>query len=435
MNRGNVLRHPGFLRVLAGSAAALLGDQFTFIAIPWLVLRLSKDSLVLGTVIAFMSLPRVIFLLLAGALVDRYSPRIILILASLVGALALGSFGALVIHDAVNLWMLYGFATLIGLVSTFTMPARMAILPMVVAPEQLQSANSIMMGATQLSVLAGPVLAGILVSTPAGMGGAFVIDCVCFAIAAVSVPPLMRRTEQAQDGERKPMLHAIFEGFRWLWNDHVLRLLIGYWIMAAFFAIGAIQVGLPLLVEKQLGLNSTAFGMLVSVNGVGQVLGILMSGLRVLKKIPLGVAVCLTDMLAGLAMVGMGVNHVLAVALVLVGTIGVGAGYVQVGLYTWIQHRIPSHLLGRVISILGLVMTTVMPLSALLAGTVTHYVAVPMLFMIMGGMLCCFALAALASPTIRGVRAVDAAIAAEKGEGEAAREDEPMPEHVAAVDR
>ncbi len=385
----------------------MLGDQFTFIAIPWLVLKLTQESLALGMVVAFMGLPRLIFLLPAGALVDRYSPRTILVTASLASAVVLGCFGMLVLADMVTLWMLYGFAVLMGLVGTFTLPARMAILPRVVAPEQLQSANSIMMGATQIFVLAGPVLAGILVSTSKGLGTAFLVDGICFLLAAVSVPRLVRAAE-SPDGEKdKHMFAAIFAGFRWVWGDRVLRLLVGYWIMAAFLAMGTMQVGLPLLVEKQLKLDSAAFGLLISVSGAGQLMGILLSGLRALKKIPLGVAVCMADIVAGLSLVGMGINQVLAVALVLVFTIGVGAGFVQVGLYTWIQHRIPNHLLGRVVSILSLVMTAIAPVSALLAGTFTHYITVSVLFMSMGGLLSCFALLFLANRTIRGIRAVD----------------------------
>src|SRR5262249_12143834 len=103
----------------------------------------------------------------------------------------------------------------------------------------------------------------------------------------------------------------------------------------------------------------------------------------------------------------------------LVFTVGAGSGFVQVGLYTWIQHRIPSNLLGRVISIMTLVITAIAPISALLAGALMHYATVPMLFMGMGALLSCFAVLASTSRVIRSVKAVDGASPAGQG-GEAA---------------
>nr|UDM84277.1 transporter [Dyella tabacisoli] len=409
-----------------GSAAALLGDQFTIIAIPWLVLTLSNDSLVLGLVMACIGLPRVIFLLIAGVLVDRYSPRLILILSSLAGALVLVALGGLVLTHALTLWMLYAFAALMGLVGTFTIPARMSILPRIVDSTQLQSANSIMMGVNQIAVLAGPVLAGILISTSKGLGIAFLLNGICMLIAALTVPRLLSHILPGIE-ESKRVFSSIMEGIRWLWADRTLRVLVCYWTVAAFLAIGPVQVGLPRLVEQQLGMGSAAFGLLISVNGFGQLLGILLSSLRVLKAIPLGIAACLIDVAAGLAMVGMGVNHQLAISIALVFTIGTGAGFVQVGLYTWIQNRIPSQLLGRIISILTLIMTSTAPTSALLSGVFTHYVTIPMLFITVGISLASFALLSISSRAIRSVQSVPSTTDEAKSLEAGSREAGPAP--------
>ena len=70
-----MLRSRNFRLLWIGEAVSLLGDQFTLIALPWLVLQLTGDALAMGTVLALAGVPRAIFILLGGALTDRFSPR------------------------------------------------------------------------------------------------------------------------------------------------------------------------------------------------------------------------------------------------------------------------------------------------------------------------------------------------------------------------
>src|SRR5512143_3326366 len=72
------LRVRDFRLLWIGESISLLGDQFTIIAYPWLVLQLTGSALVLGTTMALMGIPRALFMLIGGALVDRFSPRTIM---------------------------------------------------------------------------------------------------------------------------------------------------------------------------------------------------------------------------------------------------------------------------------------------------------------------------------------------------------------------
>ena len=70
-DRAALMRDKNFIWLMAGAIISMLGDQFTLVALPWLVLRMTGDTLVLGTVLALMSLPRALFILIGGAVVDR----------------------------------------------------------------------------------------------------------------------------------------------------------------------------------------------------------------------------------------------------------------------------------------------------------------------------------------------------------------------------
>ncbi|HKT26545.1 MFS transporter [Dyella sp.] len=406
MNGAHILRHTGFLRLLVGTTATLLGDQFIVVVMPWLVLHLTHDSLALGIVMACVGLPRAALLMVAGALVDRYSQRGALIVSSLAASAALFLFGIQVLADAVNIQLVYVFAIIMGVTGSFSIPARMSILPRLVEPAQLQAANSMMMAASQGAVLLGPILAGLLGSTAKGMAIAFLVNGGCFLVAAWSAPRITPSISTKIEAS-EPLLASIVDSVRRLVGDTALRTLTCYWAIAALIASGPVQVGLPVLVQQQLGMGSAAFGMLISVMGVGQLIGALLCGLDWLKTTSLGVLICLVDMFAGQAMVGIGMSRLPMVSAALMFVLGVGVGFVQVSLYTWIQNRIPKHVLGRITSILTLVMTGISPLSAVLAGALTRYVSMQNLFVFGGILLSGFAMVSvLASRTIRRVQLV-----------------------------
>jgi hypothetical protein len=81
-----------------GGIVSALGDQLTMVALPWLVLKLTGDTLALGLVIALMSIPRAVFILIGGALVDRYSPKRVLMLSKYANAVLLALLTLLVLN-------------------------------------------------------------------------------------------------------------------------------------------------------------------------------------------------------------------------------------------------------------------------------------------------------------------------------------------------
>src|SRR6185312_12233631 len=133
--RDSVFSNHNFRLLFGGSTISMLGDQFTLVALPWLVLKLTGNPAALGLVLAAMALPRALFMLIGGAMVDRLSPRRVLLAAR----------GA-------NAWLVYLIALGIGLSTAFAYPAGSAILPQLVRKDQLQPANALVMGMRQLSM-------------------------------------------------------------------------------------------------------------------------------------------------------------------------------------------------------------------------------------------------------------------------------------------
>lgn len=171
---------------------SMIGDQFTSMALPWLVLKMTGSALTMGLVIAIMATPRAVFILIGGAVVDRYAPKRVLMATKYINAMLLGVLAALVASGLITMPLVYAATLAIGLASAFSIPAGSSILPYAIAPDQLPAANGMLMGQRQLSMLAGPIGAGLLIGLSGhdtaaganadmrGLGMAFAVDCLSF---------------------------------------------------------------------------------------------------------------------------------------------------------------------------------------------------------------------------------------------------------------
>lgn len=427
--RAALMRDKNYVWLMAGAIVTMLGDQFTLIALPWLVLRMTGDTLVLGTVLGLMSLPRALFILVGGAVVDRYSPKRVLMLTKYVNTVLLTALAALVLVGGLSLWAVYALAFAIGLATAFSIPSGTSILPHVVPRTQLAAANSMMMGMRQLSMFLGPLLAGLLIAvfgdgtsslgdaagaatgvvTDAhGLGLAFGLDAFSFALSAWTLSHVrMHSTDQpnpaAGAAPTQPVLSAVMAGLRHLWDDRDMRLCFIYWGVVAVLITGPVQIAIPVLVSTQ-NLGAAALGLLLGAHGAGTLAGMVVSGARPgLRLGTLGMTMLAVDVVVGLLFMPMGFISGTWQGTVLLGTIGVLGGFMQVSIFTWLQRRTPPALMGRVMSMFMFIFLGLAPLSGAFTGWLLRTITLPQLFMGSGGLLVCIALGALLASPVRHV--------------------------------
>jgi CubicO group peptidase (beta-lactamase class C family) len=223
-----VMETPNYRRLFIGSSTSLLGDQFALIAVPWFVLQITNDPLVLGMNLALEGFPLAIFMLLGGAVTDRVSPRLVMLISDLI-RLAIAVLMVIAIwNGAAQLWMVYAFSLIFGLVSGFAIPAANSIIPSLIDAEALPAGNSLMMGSDQIIRFFGPTVAGILIGgyshSVTGIGLAFTIDAFSFAVSAFCLwvmksGRLSGTTHRPQEG----IWESILIGIRYMWQDPALR--------------------------------------------------------------------------------------------------------------------------------------------------------------------------------------------------------------------
>jgi len=417
------IRDRNFLWMLAGGITSMLGDQFTLVALPWLVLQMSHDTLTLGIVLALLGIPRALFMLIGGAVVDRYDPKSVMMITKYINTVLLAILVVALLTSSLSLWMIYLIALLLGLSTAFSIPAGTSMLPRVVAAEHLQAANGMMLGLRQVTFFLGPLMAGGLIAllgdhatvsqTTAvagiadskGLATAFFVDCFSYAFSAWTLSHVrMLSIKAEQSAVKQSLISATMDGLRHCWNDSMMRSCFLYWSAIAFLIMGPMQIAMPLLAQ-QIGNNAGVLGLLAGAHGAGTLLGMALSSVfPKLRLGSLGGTILLIDTLVALLFMPMGLIHVAWQGAAILLAIGALGGYLHVAVFTWIQRQVPPAMLGRAMSIFMFIFMGISPVSAALTGWIMHSISLSQLFAGSGALLIVIVVIALLLSPIRNMR-------------------------------
>lgn len=383
-----LLKQHNFRTLWLSESLSLLGDQFYLIALPWLVLQLTGNAFVMGTVLAVAGIPRALFMLVGGALTDRFSPRKIILTSIVLRMVLVALMAFLVLSAIIKLWMIYLCALLFGLVDAFFFPASAAIVPKLVEDRQLQTGNALIHGTAQLSLFAGPVFAGLLIAlldrgqatmvvgeaVPDvwGIGIALGVAALIFLVSgAVFTRMSFLQKAPKPKSSRRSVWASIREGLISVWRDDALRNLMLIIAAVNLLFNGPILVGIPVLADTRFPEGAAAFGVLMSAYGAGSLLGTLSAGIlprpdkRYMGQILLGV---ISTLGIGLMLLTV-VDSTLPAALISM-EMGAAYGYVGILIVTWLQTRTPPMMLGRMMSLLMFASIGLAPISMALSGAV-----------------------------------------------------------------
>ncbi|WP_417456768.1 MFS transporter [Kordiimonas sp.] len=417
-------KNRSFFWLIVSGFISMIGDQFTLIGLPWLTLKLTGDAMALGFVLAVVGLPRAIFILLGGAIVDRYSPKGVLLASKYINTALLGLLAWFVFTGGLTLPVLYVLAAAIGLASAFAYPAGTSILPFVVPREKLAQANGLTMATRQVTFFIGPLIAGFVIAlfgpdginrgeqaaTPlaaeaTGLALVFALDGLSFLLSGFMLH--LVHTRKAEKGTAPGgVLHLMLEGIRTILKDRELRLLFAYMALIQIFVVGPMQVGLPVFAESHLDGGAASFGTIMAAHGAGVLIGVLAAGAGLkLGFRTLGQTFLSIDILIGLAVAAFAYVTTTFTGGAIMAAAGVLGGIVQVRIFSWLQGRTPPAQMGRVMSFFMFIVMGMAPISASAAGWVLSFVDITTFFLGAGLML---TLTAAISLMIRPMREVGA---------------------------
>jgi MFS family permease len=382
---GRALAHRNYRLFFAGQGTSLVGTWMTRLATNWLVFRLSGHdaALLLGLVNFAGQVPAFVLGPVAGALVDRWDRRRLLLLTqalSLVQSalLALVAFrGAPGTATLVQVMLLSVFQ---GLVNAFDMPARQAFLvEMVERPEDLPNAIALNSSLVNGARLVGPPLAGAVIAV-AGEGWCIALDAASYlavlaALWAMRVAPRPPR-------RRPPFWGGIAEGFRYAFGFVPIRALLLLLALVSFSG-ASYRALMPIFAADVLRGGPYAFGFLTGASGVGALAGALYLASR-RTVLGLGRVLVVTTACLGAGLIGFGLSRWLAASLLLMLLVGFGMMVAMAACNTILQTIVDEDKRGRVMSFYGMAFQGAAPLGSLVAGGLAVALGAPGAVLIAG---------------------------------------------------
>lgn len=275
--RWPILRNTDFLLLWSGQTVSVLGNQVSSIALPLLVLALTGSAAQAGAVSAVRLLPYTVLFLPAGAMIDRWNRRSVMMLADAMRGVALGTVPIAFFSGHLAIWLLYAAVLAEGTGFVFYTIAQIASLPRIVAAEQLASATAMNEGSHSFGTLVGPGLGGWIVSLGRTIvSGAIVglgVDAVSYFASVLSLV-FIRTSFQAErtTATAAPLVQQIRTGLAFLLGHPHLRVLALLGANIGLFIIPA-DLAAIVLSRSELHFSAQVIGLIFSAGGLGALVG------------------------------------------------------------------------------------------------------------------------------------------------------------------
>ncbi len=252
-----------------GQLVSGLGSGLTGFALPVWIYQQTGSAEAFGLLFFAATVPAVLMSPFAGALVDRWDRKWVLLASDGIAALMSIAIAALVFTDSFEIWHLFVISVLGSAVGTFAEPAFAATMGMLVPRQHFTRASGLLHTSGAVVGILTPLVAGVLVST-IGLGGILVIDFVTFLVAVGTLATVHIPRPPPSGVARRPLLHEAYDGWAFVRRHQGLFLLMLYFPVVNL----ATQMANPLFSPMVLSFATPAqLGLVVSVSSVGMLLG------------------------------------------------------------------------------------------------------------------------------------------------------------------
>lgn len=373
-----------------GQLISLLGDACSSIALAWWVLEQTGSAAVMSSVLAPAMIVRIFLLPMLGPFGDRYSRKILIVIADLWRFFFTGVLAAMVFFNYFNLPLLIGVFACISVGTALFNAASGGIVPQLVLREKMQMALQQTHAINSFASIIGGILGGVIVSA-LGVFGAFLIDTLSYLTAAFC-SSLIRAETKAKRKNGGSNLRGLVEWKNELFGGFSLlyRIPVLFWIsgiaMLMNLSLAPLGVVLPVLAKEGRGMPAWFLGGLESSIGLGAIVGAISISLAqkcfrphifmVLAIAMIGIGVCLLPW----------VPNVLLPLTVLF-WIGIGSSWANILLGTQISLTLPDTYRARIGSIMGFMCNGVSPLGVAGAGYLISLLGLDQTLVIMGALV------------------------------------------------
>ena len=395
-------RHRDFRQLWAAETVSQVGTQITLLALPVLaVAQLAATPLEMGVLTALETAAFLVIGLPAGAWVDRWRRKRVLVANDVIRTVAFASLPLAWALDLLSLPQLFVVAAITGTATVFFDVAYQSYLPALVAPDQVVDGNAKLAASQEVARVAGPGITGVLLNV---LGAPLLIafDALSFLLSALFIGRIQHVDAVPDRATRRPLRVEIAEGLSFVVRHPLLRRIVACTGTANLFNSITMTL-LVLFALRELRLSESVVGLVFSAGAVGGIVGAVTGG-RFARWVGEGRAIPLS----ALVIVPFAALYPLAalgapLVLLVLGNFGISWGVVayNVTQVSFRQRLCPPRLLGRMNASVRFIVFGTMPLGGLLGGVLGTWLGVlPTLWIAVAGQLVA-ALIVTVSPLMR----------------------------------
>ena len=268
-------REQGFRRLLTAALISQIGDWMLAIGISYYVYQLTGSTLASAGSMLSTFLPSILFSSLAGVYVDRWNRRATMVVSNVV--MAAGLLPLLLVQHPSDVWIVYVVAAFEGTVQLFFSPAEQAAVPLLVAEDDLLTANALNGQTREVARLVGSATGGVVVGI-GGITSLAIADAATFVVAALLVAGIRipgRRPgprPSATHSRLRSLVHEWSQGLRIAWSEPSVRVVFVYTLIV-MTGEGVMGTLFAPFVRDVLHGSATAYGVVAAVQAIGGLAG------------------------------------------------------------------------------------------------------------------------------------------------------------------
>lgn len=375
--------------ILFGVAALFLylTNQFYMLGQINKLLEITNSTVLLASVLMVMVIPRLVILPLAGILTDKYNEKTLMLFGFIGLTILLGAMGIIEQMDLLSLKVLMIFAGVFGGISAVILPSTFSIIPKVVNQNNLPKANAAIQLINQLTIFIGPAIAGILLGIIKLKYYYIVLSFMMFLsvilIYFCKFTKLDNGSENFEQLEKQAQRNKGIKGYKVIFSTPMLLLLLLFTAVLNLGVAGPQQIGLPILIDKELKLGTKELGYLLSVLGLGSIVGSALIGFFS-KRVNLLFSLSVLGIVFSFLWTFIVRPEHFIIICVLLALSGVAIGSINVLFITLLQLHSPQEILGKVMSIQLMGSVGLQPLSFLITGIVIDNYSLQTTFLLGG---------------------------------------------------
>jgi MFS transporter, DHA3 family, macrolide efflux protein len=367
-----------FTLVWLGQLVSILGSNLSNFAMDVWVYQRNGSVTELSFLILFNTLPLVIISPFAGALVDRWDRRWVMIISDTGAAASTSVMALLLMSGQIQTWHICLATAVSSSFSAFQIPAYRAAITLLVPEKNLGRAAGMIEFAQAIGQLVAPMLSGTLLEV-IQISGIFLLDLSSFVFSVI-VLLLVRfprhQTLEKQQNHQLPLLKEVFSGFNYVIAHGGLVALL-FFLASSTFLVGIIQVlAYPLVLSFA---SSAQLGVVLGVGGVGMVVGsILMGSWGNGRQDYIKILLC-SMLLNGFSLMVAGSAPDIIVFGVGAFLYFLGVPFINSSVQVILQKKVPLNMQGKVFSLTTAVSGLCLPLAFLIAGPLADRIFEPLM--------------------------------------------------------